>query len=325
MDARGYHLVNLIFHCLVCLIYTSLVKRWTFRESNEHFTDSFSSETFKSSKIYVNDSTRSIKLNLIEQLLRIKQLNPLYLIKQLSNLNLPPIYLISSLLFALHPIHVEAVAGLVGRADIGCGFFFLLSLYFYNNYLEHLYRESSHCSSVCLSNCTSFKAAKPTNDSNSQLNERGGKELKEKRLMKSTYLETTNDPIVESVHLTNENWSFSFFHLYFAIFCGLISFLFKEYGLMVFIVCAFYHLITHCNYLEQINNQSKRLVNLNPYYFDYSTKRRWSTYNQLTNTTKQDKFYSSLRFTRSIESTEDIQTKLFAFSRSLHAILTNVS
>ena len=30
---------------------------------------------------------------------------------------------ISSLLFAVHPVHTEAVAGLVGRADIGACFY----------------------------------------------------------------------------------------------------------------------------------------------------------------------------------------------------------
>ncbi|KAI1301620.1 Protein O-mannosyl-transferase TMTC2 [Halotydeus destructor] len=39
--------------------------------------------------------------------------------------------LVSGLLFAVHPIHTEAVAGLVGRADTGAALFFLLSLMAY--------------------------------------------------------------------------------------------------------------------------------------------------------------------------------------------------
>lgn len=39
--------------------------------------------------------------------------------------------LIAGLLFASHPIHTEAVAGIVGRADIGACLFFLLSLMCY--------------------------------------------------------------------------------------------------------------------------------------------------------------------------------------------------
>lgn len=39
----------------------------------------------------------------------------------------------SALLFATHPIHCEAVAGVVGRADILAGLFFFLSLLVYMN------------------------------------------------------------------------------------------------------------------------------------------------------------------------------------------------
>ncbi|XP_069084857.1 protein O-mannosyl-transferase TMTC2 [Pleurodeles waltl] len=39
--------------------------------------------------------------------------------------------LIAGLLFASHPIHTEAVAGIVGRADVGAGLFFVLSLICY--------------------------------------------------------------------------------------------------------------------------------------------------------------------------------------------------
>ncbi|XP_028934780.1 protein O-mannosyl-transferase TMTC2 [Ornithorhynchus anatinus] len=39
--------------------------------------------------------------------------------------------LLVGLLFASHPIHTEAVAGIVGRADVGASFFFLLSLLCY--------------------------------------------------------------------------------------------------------------------------------------------------------------------------------------------------
>ncbi|KAF3705143.1 Transmembrane and TPR repeat-containing protein 2 [Channa argus] len=39
--------------------------------------------------------------------------------------------LLAGLLFASHPVHTEAVAGVVGRADIGAALFFLLSLHCY--------------------------------------------------------------------------------------------------------------------------------------------------------------------------------------------------
>ena len=40
----------------------------------------------------------------------------------------------TGILFALHPVHVEAVAGIVGRADILAGIFFLLALLFHQKY-----------------------------------------------------------------------------------------------------------------------------------------------------------------------------------------------
>ncbi|MEQ2236041.1 Protein O-mannosyl-transferase tmtc2 [Ilyodon furcidens] len=39
--------------------------------------------------------------------------------------------LLAGLLFASHPVHTEAVAGVVGRADVGAALFFLLSLLCY--------------------------------------------------------------------------------------------------------------------------------------------------------------------------------------------------
>ncbi|XP_062838760.1 protein O-mannosyl-transferase TMTC2 [Anolis carolinensis] len=47
--------------------------------------------------------------------------------------------LLAGLLFASHPIHTEAVAGIVGRADIGACFFFLLSLVCY---IKHCWTRS---------------------------------------------------------------------------------------------------------------------------------------------------------------------------------------
>uniref|UniRef100_A0AAY4E2V9 dolichyl-phosphate-mannose--protein mannosyltransferase n=1 Tax=Denticeps clupeoides TaxID=299321 RepID=A0AAY4E2V9_9TELE len=42
--------------------------------------------------------------------------------------------LLAGLLFAAHPVHTEAVAGVVGRADVGAGLFFLLSLRCYGRH-----------------------------------------------------------------------------------------------------------------------------------------------------------------------------------------------
>lgn len=43
---------------------------------------------------------------------------------------------LAALLFVVHPIHTEAVAGVVGRADVGAAIFFLLSFFSYSAYLR---------------------------------------------------------------------------------------------------------------------------------------------------------------------------------------------
>ncbi|MGH0115634.1 UNVERIFIED_CONTAM: hypothetical protein FKN15_037957, partial [Acipenser sinensis] len=52
--------------------------------------------------------------------------------------------LVAGLLFASHPVHTEAVAGIVGRADVGAALFFLLSLLCYIRYCS-LRGHSAHC------------------------------------------------------------------------------------------------------------------------------------------------------------------------------------
>lgn len=64
-----------------------------------------------------------------------------------------PWCLLAGLLFASHPIHTEAVAGVVGRADVGAALFFLLSMFCYMKYCRlrgrsfrgHGRSSVSHC------------------------------------------------------------------------------------------------------------------------------------------------------------------------------------
>ncbi|XP_042895436.1 protein O-mannosyl-transferase TMTC2 isoform X2 [Parasteatoda tepidariorum] len=56
--------------------------------------------------------------------------------------------LTAGLLFAVHPIHTEAVAGVVGRADVGAAFFFLLALLSYMRYCK--YRDKKQYLYLCL-------------------------------------------------------------------------------------------------------------------------------------------------------------------------------
>ncbi|XP_067000725.2 protein O-mannosyl-transferase TMTC2 [Anabrus simplex] len=49
----------------------------------------------------------------------------------------------AGLLFAAHPVHTEAVAGLVGRADVGAALFFLVSLMAFTNHIKFRDKASS--------------------------------------------------------------------------------------------------------------------------------------------------------------------------------------
>ena len=57
------------------------------------------------------------------------------LVSQLFGAAAPAAWL-GALLFVVHPVHTEAVAGVVGRADVGAAVFFLLSFFSYSAYLR---------------------------------------------------------------------------------------------------------------------------------------------------------------------------------------------
>uniref|UniRef100_A0A0L8G1Q3 dolichyl-phosphate-mannose--protein mannosyltransferase n=2 Tax=Octopus bimaculoides TaxID=37653 RepID=A0A0L8G1Q3_OCTBM len=50
--------------------------------------------------------------------------------------------LIAGILFATHPVHTEAVAGIVGRADVGACLFFILS---FLSYRQYIYYRDGYC------------------------------------------------------------------------------------------------------------------------------------------------------------------------------------
>ncbi|XP_077356844.1 protein O-mannosyl-transferase TMTC2-like isoform X2 [Festucalex cinctus] len=58
--------------------------------------------------------------------------------------------LLAGLLFASHPVHTEAVAGVVGRADVGAALFFLLSLLCY---ARHCRLRASRCCGGSVARC----------------------------------------------------------------------------------------------------------------------------------------------------------------------------
>lgn len=60
-------------------------------------------------------------------------------------------------LFAVHPIHTEAVAGVVGRADIAAGIFYLIA---FLTYIKHIsWRQLNHSHLVVSSNSSSCSCA----------------------------------------------------------------------------------------------------------------------------------------------------------------------
>uniref|UniRef100_A0A8C9R409 dolichyl-phosphate-mannose--protein mannosyltransferase n=1 Tax=Scleropages formosus TaxID=113540 RepID=A0A8C9R409_SCLFO len=87
LDPWGYHLVNVVLHCTVTLLFTHV------------------------SSLLLGRSYWS---------------------------------LLAGLLFASHPVHTEAVAGVVGRADVGAALFFLLSLLCYTRHCA-LTPSSARC------------------------------------------------------------------------------------------------------------------------------------------------------------------------------------
>jgi hypothetical protein len=60
----------------------------------------------------------------------------LFLRKKKSEKNVNDTAYLSSLLFTVHPIHTECVAGLVGRADILCSILFFIVILLYDKVLS---------------------------------------------------------------------------------------------------------------------------------------------------------------------------------------------
>ncbi|XP_066257077.1 protein O-mannosyl-transferase Tmtc2-like [Euwallacea similis] len=75
-----------------------------------------------------------------------------YLLMKIANIVLPKSRrnigcVVTGALFAAHPVHTEAVANVVGRADLLACNFFLISLLAYSSHMTH--RDSNCCSKSC--------------------------------------------------------------------------------------------------------------------------------------------------------------------------------
>lgn len=65
-------------------------------------------------------------------------------------------------LFAVHPIHTEAVAGVVGRADIAAGIFYLIAFLTYIKHISWRQPQLNHSNLVVSSNSSCSCAATGT-------------------------------------------------------------------------------------------------------------------------------------------------------------------
>ena len=123
--------------------------------------------------------------------------------------------LVAGLLFASHPIHTEAVAGVVGRADILACMFFLLAFLCYMRYCK--YRD------------------KP-----------GGALLTSTQLRSSHVTNAKNSPNTKShKHYATLDSNVRWRYLVASVALTAVSMLSKEQGITVLGVCATYDIFLH--------------------------------------------------------------------------------
>ena len=99
----GYHALNIFLHGTVCVLYHKLISS------------------------LLNSVNFPVSHRIQEMLFW-----PLHFIEDVKTMQaFSPISLISTLLFAIHPIHTEAVTGIVGRAELLSSIFFILTILAY--------------------------------------------------------------------------------------------------------------------------------------------------------------------------------------------------
>lgn len=167
---------------------------------------------------------------------------------------------IAGCLFAAHPIHTEAVAGIVGRADVGAAVFFILAFLSYRRYaavrggLAHLRRQQ-------LIRTQSTRSISSHKCSNNNGHGSGGPSLPPLRsflsaaiftsikwngddvgadgsaLLRPNTLPRNSGPATPNVALlVTRKWLWLLVTLFFAA-CSMLT---KEHGITVLAVCAVY-------------------------------------------------------------------------------------
>lgn len=187
---------------------------------------------------------------------------------------------VAGCLFAAHPIHTEAVAGIVGRADVGAAVFFLLAFLSYRHYtrirssLVRLRRDELIKSSRSLSSSSSSNNSQSNKCSNNNHNNNNSSSwslahpfrsfltaaiftlikwngdgtksfLRPNNKMNKMALVTSQQPAATTTTtrriLVLQKWLWLFLTLFFAA-CSMLT---KEHGITVLAVCAVYDVFVH--------------------------------------------------------------------------------
>lgn len=168
---------------------------------------------------------------------------------------------IAGCLFAAHPIHTEAVAGIVGRADVGAAVFFILAFLSYRRYatvrsnLTHLRRhllirtKSTSVRLISSNKCSNNNSHGSINPSATSLPASrssltaaiftsikwNGDDVDTSALLRCNSLPKNSRP--PNVHLlVLSKWLWLLLTLFFAA-CSMLT---KEHGITVLAVCAVY-------------------------------------------------------------------------------------
>ena len=113
----GYHALNVCLHAIVCVLYHKLIS--TLLKAIDFMTIKQSEMLFWPLNLVVNALPDDHEFS--------------------------PIPLLATLLFSIHPIHTEAVTGVVGRAELLSSIFFILTILAYQGSTISQYKEKNTC------------------------------------------------------------------------------------------------------------------------------------------------------------------------------------
>ena len=113
----GYHALNVCLHATVCVLYNKLIS--TLLKAINFMTIKPFEMLFWPLNLFVNDLPDDHEFSLIS--------------------------LVATLLFSVHPIHTEAVTGVVGRAELLSSIFFILTILAYQGSTISQYKEKDTC------------------------------------------------------------------------------------------------------------------------------------------------------------------------------------